>query len=73
MRRGVSPTAKAIAAVACGPIVTGAIKQSPSNPPLSQIRQTSFDGSRSTGIFSFRTSHSRKGAPASSTTAAPAK
>jgi hypothetical protein len=73
MIRGVrSPTASAMTAVACGPIVTGATRQSPSRPPRSHIRQTNLEGSRSTGIFNFRTNHSRKGAPAKSTTAPPA-
>ncbi len=72
MRRGPSPTASAITAVACGPIVTGAIRQSPNNPPRSHILQTNLDGLRCTGIFNFRTNHSRKGAPATSTTALPA-
>lgn len=72
IRDGRSPAASAITAVACGPMVTGASKQSPGNPPRSQIRQTNFEGSLSTGIFNFRTNHSRNGAPASNTTAPPA-
>ncbi len=67
-----SPTASAITAVACGPIVTGAIRQSPNNPPRSHILQTNFDGSRSTGILNFLTNQLRRGAPASKTTAPPA-
>jgi len=66
-----SPTANAITAVACGPIVTGAMKHKPHKPPRSHIRQTNFEGSRSTGILNFRTNHSRKGAPATSTTPPP--
>jgi hypothetical protein len=68
-----SPTANAITAVACGPIVTGAMKHNPHKPPRSHIRQTNFEGSRSTGLFNFRTSHPRKGAPATNTTTPPAK
>ncbi len=72
MRRGFSPAAKAITAVACGPTVTGATRHSPISPPRSHIRQINFDRSRSTGILSFRTSHARNGAPAIKTTPAPA-
>jgi len=68
-----SPTAKARILPACGPIVTGASNPSPASPHLSQIRQTSFEESRSTGIFSFLTSQARSGAPARSTTKAPAE
>jgi len=67
-----SPTAKAITAVACGPMVTGASKQSPSSPPRRQIFQTNFVSSFSTGIRNFRTNHARKGAPATKTAAPPA-
>ena len=72
IRGAFSPTAKAITAVACGPMVTGASKQSPSNPPRRQILQTNFVSSLSTGILNFRTSHPRRGAPATKIAAPPA-